>query len=147
MNPEDETPRDRGRRLRAESTDEERKLWKHLGSKRLGKFKFRRQHRIGPYFADFCCLTQRLIIEPDGSHHAEREEERKDALRTTYLSEQGYRVMRFWNAQINTEMGNVLEAILRSTDVVIARLRRRAEKRPPLGRRSGAQLPLSGEEY
>ena len=111
MNSEDETPRDRGRRLRAESTDEERKLWKHLGSKRLGGFKFRRQHRIGPYFTDFCCLTQRLIIELDGSHHSEREEERKDALRTTYLSEQGYRVMRFWNAQINTEMENVLEAI------------------------------------
>src|SRR5271170_6258402 len=86
MNPEDETPRDRGRRLRAESTDEERKLWKHLGSKRLGGFKFRRQHRIGPYFTDFCCLTQRLIIELDGSQHAEREEERKDALRTAYLS-------------------------------------------------------------
>ena len=111
MNSEDETPRDRGRRLRAESTDEERKLWKHLGSKRLGGFKFRRQHGIGPYFADFCCLTQRLIIELDGSHHAEREEERKDALGTSYLSEQGYRVMRFWNAQINTEMENVLEAI------------------------------------
>src|SRR5271156_2654403 len=111
MNSEDETPRDRGRRLRAESTDEERKLWKHLGSRRLGGFKFRRQHRIGPYFADFCCVTQRLIIEIDGSQHAEPEEGRKDTSRTVYLSEQGYRVMRFWDAQVNTEMENVLEPI------------------------------------
>jgi very-short-patch-repair endonuclease len=111
MNSEEQTPRDRGRRLRSGSTDEERKLWQHLGAKRLGKFKFRRQQRIGPYFADFCCVSQRLIIELDGGQHAEREEERKDALRTAYVSEQGYRVMRFWNEQVNTEMENVLEAI------------------------------------
>ena len=71
MNSEDETPRDRGRRLRAESTDEERKWRKNLGSRRLGELKFRRQGRIRLYFADFCCPTHRLIIELDGSHHAE----------------------------------------------------------------------------
>jgi len=52
-----------------------------------------------------------LVIELDGSPHAEQEEERRDALRTAYLSEQGFRVMRFWNEQINTEMENVLQAI------------------------------------
>ncbi len=111
MSSEDQGARDRGRRLRAESTDEERKLCKHLRAKRLGGFKFRRQHRIGAYFADFCCIAQHLIVELDGSQHAEREEQDKDALRTAYLSAQGHRVMRLWNEQVNTERENVLEAI------------------------------------
>ena len=111
MSSEEESARDRGRRLRAESTDEERKLWAQLRAKRLGGFKFRRQHRIGPYFADFCCVAQHLIIELDGSQHAAREEERKDGLRTAYLNQQGYRVLRFWNEQVNTELQGVLQAI------------------------------------
>ena len=67
--------------------------------KRLGGFKFRRQHRVGPYFADFCCVTQHLIIELDGGQPAEQEGELKDAVRTAYLSEQDYRVMRFWTSR------------------------------------------------
>jgi len=106
-----ETARDRGRRLRAESTDEERKLWAHLRAQRCGGFKFRRQHRIGPYFADFCCVAQHLIIELDGSQHAAPEEERNDGLRTAYLNQQGYRVLRFWNEQVNAELAGVLQAI------------------------------------
>jgi very-short-patch-repair endonuclease len=109
MSSDDQTPRDWGRRLRAESTDAERKLWKHLRAKRFGGFKFRRQHRIGPYFVDLCCVKQRLIVELDGGHHAEQQE--RDATRTAYLTEQGYRVIRFWNEQVNCEIDNVLEAI------------------------------------
>ncbi|SRR5260370_9948390 len=86
MSSEDEDPRDRGRRLRAELSYEERKLWAHLRAKRWGAFKFRRRHPIGPYFADFCGVAHHLIIELDGSQHAEPEEERKDGLRTAYLS-------------------------------------------------------------
>src|ERR1700688_2168398 len=86
MSSADETARDRGRRLGAESTDEERKLWAQLRAKRLGGLKFRRQHRIGPYFADFCCVARHLIIELDGSQHTEPREERKDELRTAYLN-------------------------------------------------------------
>ena len=69
---------------------------------------FRRQHPIGPYFADFCCVAQHLIIELDGSQHAEPEEEREDGLRTAYLNQQGYRVLRFWNEQVNSELEGVL---------------------------------------
>jgi very-short-patch-repair endonuclease len=105
------TSRDRGRRLRAESTEEERRLWRYLRAKRFGGFKFRRQHRIGPYFADLCCIERRLIVEIDGGHHAEREEERRDAARTGYLREQGYQVVRFWNEQVNRETNEVLDAI------------------------------------
>jgi very-short-patch-repair endonuclease len=111
MNFEDETPRDRARRLRAESTAEELTLWKQLRAKRFTGFKFRRQDRIGLYFADFCCIAQHLVIELDGSQHAEEQEERKDSLRTADLEKQGYRVMRFWNNQINTELEGVLQAI------------------------------------
>jgi very-short-patch-repair endonuclease len=111
MSSEDETPRDRGPRLRAESADEERKLWKHLRAKHFGGFEFRRQHRIGPYFADFCCIAKHLIIELDGSQHAEQERERKDASRTAYLNQRGYRVMRLWNEQVNSELEGVLQAV------------------------------------
>src|SRR5258708_2599086 len=95
MSSEEENPRDRGRRLRAASTEEERKLWAHLRAQRCGGFKFRRQHRIGPYFADFSCVATHLIIELDGSQHAEPEEERKDGLRTAYLNQRGYRCCGF----------------------------------------------------
>ena len=111
MNPKEESPRERGRRLRAESTAEEQKLWLRLRAKRFGGFKFRRQHRIGPYFADFCCVKRRLVIELDGSQHAEQEKELRDGTRSEYLREQGYRVIRFWNEQINRDMNEVLEAI------------------------------------
>ncbi len=95
MTSADETPRDRGRRLRGESTDEERKLWKYLRAERFAGFKFRRQHRLGPYFADLCCIEQHLVIELDGSQHAEQPQERKDAARTASLIERGYRIIRF----------------------------------------------------
>ena len=77
----------------------------------VGGVKLRRQHRIGPYFADFCCVAQHLIIELDGSQHAEPQEERKDGLRTAYLNQQGYRVLRFWNEEINNELEGVLQAV------------------------------------
>ena len=108
---EDETPRDRARRLRSESTDEERRLWAQLRAKRFAGFKFRRQHSIGPYFADFCCTKERLVIELDGGQHLEEEQERKDASQRAYLAEQGYRVIRFWNNRVNSELEGVLEAI------------------------------------
>jgi very-short-patch-repair endonuclease len=60
-------------------------LWVHLRAKRCGGFRSRRQHRIGPHFADFCCVAQHLIIELDSSQQAEPQEERKDGLRTGYL--------------------------------------------------------------
>ncbi len=111
MNSDDEPPRDRARRLRVESTALERKLWAHLRAKRFAAFKFRRQHPIGPYCADFCCVARRLIIEVDGSQHGDEQEQRKNALRTAYLRERGYRVLRFWNEQVNAELEDVLLAI------------------------------------
>jgi very-short-patch-repair endonuclease len=97
--------------LRAESTALERKLWAHLRAKRLAAYKFRRQHPTGPYCADFCCVARRLVIEVDSSQHREEQEKRKDALRTAHLAERGYRVIRFSNEQVSTDLEDVLQAI------------------------------------
>ena len=97
------------RKLRKESTDAERELWRHLRARRMAGFKFRRQMVIEPYIVDFACLEAKLIIEADGGQHVLQEEE--DAARTAFLESQGYKVMRFWNNQILVETRAVLECI------------------------------------
>lgn len=86
-------------------------LWHHLRDRRLSGFKFRRQVPVGPYFADFCCAEQRLIVELDGGQHVEQQA--YDAERSLYLREQGFTVLRFWNDQVLQETEAVLEEILR----------------------------------
>ena len=99
-------------------------MWAHLSAKRFAGFKFSRQHHIGPYCADFCCVTRHRIIELDGNQQAEPEREHTDPLRTACLTEQGYRMMRFWNAAVNTEIEDVLEEIYTALPVsLIARLK------------------------
>jgi len=71
--------------------------------------KFRPQHPIGPYFADFCSIERRLIIELDGAQHAELSQE--DEIRTSFLKSRDYRVLRFWNDQVLADMDEVLNAI------------------------------------
>jgi len=92
-------------------TDAERKLWQSLRHRFVEGHRFRRQVPLGPYVVDFCCLQLGLVIEADGSQHAEREsDERRDA----WLSEQGYRVLRFWNVDIQRNLEGVMETILRT---------------------------------
>ena len=79
------------RRLRANETDFEYRLWQALRNRATG-FKFRRQHPIGPYVADFACPEAKLVIEIDGPWHEERVEQ--DAQRTEHLKTFGYEVMR-----------------------------------------------------
>ena len=106
-----ETSRDPSRRLRAQATEIERKLWTQLRAKRFAGFKSRRQHPIGPYFADFCCTGRRLVIELDGDRHAEPDAEQHDTLHTAFLSQQGYRVIRFGNHEVTCQFQAVLDAI------------------------------------
>jgi very-short-patch-repair endonuclease len=73
--------------------------------------KFRRQHPIGQYIADFVCLERKLIIELDGGQHALPEEILKDRQRDIWLEEEGYAVMRFWDNEVLTNTSGVLEAI------------------------------------
>ena len=102
----------RERTLRREQTESERILWTRLRDRRLLGFKFRRQHRIGPYFADFVCAERHLVIEVDGSQHLDQIE--YDAARMRYLKSQGYRVLRFWNDEVLLRMDDVLDEILRA---------------------------------
>ena len=97
------------RRLRRDSTDAERRLWYHLRSRRFSGFKFRRQHPVGQYFADFACPKHRLIVELDGGQHV-RDCER-DARRDRELEKHGYRVLRFWDNDVLARTQDVLAAI------------------------------------
>ncbi|MDD5586413.1 MAG: DUF559 domain-containing protein [Alphaproteobacteria bacterium] len=97
------------RRLRKQPTDAEIRLWSMLRSRKLCGYKFRRQHSVGPYVADFACVEHSLIVEADGSQHAENA---KDVERTAWLETQNWRVLRFWNNDILTKTEIVLETIL-----------------------------------
>jgi very-short-patch-repair endonuclease len=97
--------------LRAKATDAEIALWRLLRSRRLASMKFRRQVPIGPWIVDFVSFEQRLIVEADGSQHAESED---DERRDYDLSERGFRVLRFWNNDILLRSQSVLEMIFDS---------------------------------
>jgi len=90
---QDET-KQRARDLRRDGSRAERICWEFLRDCRIGGVKFRRQHAIGPYFADFACVSRMLVIEIDGDHHAFQVE--ADARRTAAMERQGWRVLRFW---------------------------------------------------
>src|SRR5262249_43334528 len=97
------------RKLRSTMTDAERKLWRALRHRFVEGHRFRRQGPIGAYIVDFCCLQLGLVIEADGSQHADSE---SDEVRDAWLAEQGYRVLRFWNADIQTNFESVMETIM-----------------------------------
>jgi very-short-patch-repair endonuclease len=100
----------RARAARREMTDAEERLWARLRDRRLGGFKFRRQHVFGRTRPDFVCIAAHLIVEVDGSQHVEGAS--ADASRTIFLSGRGFRVLRVWNNDVLFRMGAVLEAIL-----------------------------------
>jgi very-short-patch-repair endonuclease len=95
----------RARRLRNNPTPEELKLWHILSAIRP---RFTRQLKLGPYIADFACRRARLIVELDGSQHVDNP---ADAARTADLEADGWRVIRFWNNDVNTNVEGVAEAI------------------------------------
>ena len=102
-------PNEHARALRKRSTDTERKLWHYLRDRQIEGCKFRRQHPIAPYIVDFICIEKRLIVEADGSQHAEQAT--YDERRTAFLESQGLRVLRFWDNEILNNMNGVLETI------------------------------------
>ena len=105
----------RARILRREQTEAERHLWRFLRNRHLQGFKFRRQHPIGPYFADFACPERRLVVELDGSQHLAFAAE--DGHRTRALQRLGYRVARFWNDDVLLRTAQVLDAIVAALHV------------------------------
>jgi very-short-patch-repair endonuclease len=95
------------RSLRRRMTDAELRLWFQLRNRAFIGYKFRRQHPIGPYIADFACVEARLVVELDGSRHLEA----IDAIRTACLEIRGYHVLRFWNNDVLTQIEAVLAMI------------------------------------
>lgn len=102
------------RQLRAGATDAERRLWSKLRSRSLVGAKFRRQVPFPPYTVDFCCFEAKLIVEVDGSQHADS---KRDAVRTRRLERDGFTVIRFWNNDVLTNTDGVLEAIMSRLNV------------------------------
>ena len=101
----------RARQLRRDSTLAEARLWEQLRAKRLDGVKFVRQHPVGPYFADFACRSQRLIVEVDGATHSTKAELEHDERRTALLRKLGYRVIRITNDEALNGMDEVLVLI------------------------------------
>lgn len=98
--------------MRFNPTQAEEVLWNALSSKKLEGYKFRRQHVIGKYIADFICLRENLIIEVDGLIHQLPENLESDAERTDWLRSEGYQVLRFTNDEVIHETEKVLTKIL-----------------------------------
>ncbi len=119
------------RTLRKEQTDAEKRLWYFLRDRRLGGFKFRRQHPVGPYIVDLVCVESGLIVELDGGQHVEQA--RYDSRRSAYLEEQGFRVLRFWNDDVLKQTGDVLASILDA-------LSPSPQPSPPAGERGNDKL-------
>jgi very-short-patch-repair endonuclease len=98
------------RNLRKRQTPAEKLLWQALRGRQVQNLKFRRQHPIDIFIADFYCAQARLVIELDGGVHKDRAEQ--DALRTKHLEALGYRVIRFPNQLIFSNITLVINQIL-----------------------------------
>ena len=99
------------KKLRQDQTEAEKKLWLKLRNRQLGGVKFRRQQFIGPFIVDFACLEHKLIIEIDGGHHGQVINKERDNNRTSWLEQEGYHVIRFWNNDVIQNVDIVLEKI------------------------------------
>jgi very-short-patch-repair endonuclease len=104
---------ERARALRWVDNSAEGALWNELKRRGLGGHHFTRQFPIGPYFADFCCRKAKLVIEIDGSQHADSNYDRR---RDQYMRSAGYSTLRFWNHDVLKHRTFVCETILAALD-------------------------------
>ena len=100
----------RARTLRRDMTPQERKLWRAL-KENFPNAHFRKQVPMGLYTADFAWHTAKLVIEVDGGQHGTDAGRSHDTVRTRYIEAQGYRVVRFWNTDIDHNLEGVLAII------------------------------------
>jgi very-short-patch-repair endonuclease len=121
---------DRAKAMRRDPTEAEKRFWSILRSHRLAGFKFKRQQKIGNYIVDFINFERRLIVEVDGSQHAESA---YDEARDHWLKAQGFAVMRFWNNEALEQTALVADAIWNALQ----------DARPPLP--AASRLSLSRE--
>jgi len=125
----------RARRLRRDATDAERRLWYRLRASQIDGAKFVRQDPIGPYVVDFVCRERRF----DGGQHAT---DKRDAVRDRWLTDRGYRVLRFWNNDVLRNTEGVLESIAAAlSDAATAQNRGGAPSPRPSPRTRGEGAP------
>lgn len=122
----------RARKLRKDMSVPERLLWRRLRLRPLG-LKFRRQHPIGAYVVDFCCLCERFVIEVDGSAHDALDRAKFDECRMQFLKDNGYRVLRVPAKHVLANADGTAEAIV-------------ARAVSPLHRPAAGPPPRTGEE-
>ena len=94
--------------MRRDGTDAEKRIWRLLRGRRFASCKFRRQVPLGPYIVDFVSFEAMLVIEIDGSQHAESA---ADARRDAWLAHEGFSVLRFWNNEVLTQQDSVVVRI------------------------------------
>jgi len=128
----------RARNLRTHATDAERKLWYKLRELKALGYHFRRQVPFRSYILDFVEHSAKLVIELDGGQHGEDAHRSRDEIRDSMLRSEGYRVMRFWNADVLTDADLV-------TEYLLAELK--AEAVPPPGSLRSPTSPQGGGKY
>ena len=116
--------RKRAKELRQQATPVEKIIWEQLRDRRLLGLKFRRQHPLGIYIVDFYCPAHRLVVEIDGEIH--RYQGVNDQTRTDQLEEKGYKVIRFWNYEVEHHLDTVLDTIAENCDLPSPKTGRRA---------------------
>lgn len=99
------------RNLRREQTDVEKLLWYRLRNRQIAGVKFKRQFPVDDYIVDFVSLENNLIIELDGGQHTNGHIVKYDKQRTKYLETRGFKIIRFWNNEVLTNLEGVLECI------------------------------------
>ena len=104
--------RQRATNFRHNPSDAENLLWAKLKNRQLEGIKFRRQHPVGAFIVDFVSLEEKVVIEVDGSQHMENSE--YDTRRTDWLESEGYRVLRFWDNDVLTNIEGVYWRIMES---------------------------------
>ena len=95
------------RTLRKKSTKQEQIMWNILRNRQFYNLKFKRQFPIGDYIVDFACEEKKIVIELYGGQHNENENIIKDQTRTDFINTKGYKVIRFWNNEINDNIEGV----------------------------------------
>jgi len=102
--------------LRKNLTPQERKIWEIVRAHRFYGLEFRRQYPVGRYIVDFICKEKKIIIEIDGGQHNQDINKELDIQRTNYLISKGYKVIRFWNNEIDNNIAGVYEILKKYID-------------------------------
>ncbi len=100
------------RNLRKTQTPQEQKLWALLRNRQLLGYKFKRQYPIGNYIVDFVCREQKLVIELDGGQHNIADNIDCDIKRSQYIRHRGFKIIRFWNNEIDENIEGVVDKII-----------------------------------